>query len=101
MAAIADVEGIGAAYATTLAGAGVTTTTILALELSPLEEHGEASSSIQLADVLGSVLGIAGATAAFAAAHDPGQDNALFGAIFLGLALVAVIVAPAGQRIRT
>ncbi|MBM6399082.1 MFS transporter [Phycicoccus sonneratiae] len=82
-------------------GAGVTTTTILALELSPLEEHGEASSSIQLADVLGSVLGIAGATAAFAAAHDPGQDNALFGAIFLGLALVAAVVVPAGQRIRT
>lgn len=82
-------------------GGGVTTTTILALELSPVEEHGEASSSIQLADVLGSVLGIAGATAAFAAAHDPGQDNALFGAIFLGLALVAAVVVPAGQRIRT
>ncbi len=82
-------------------GAGVTTTTVLALELSPVEEHGEASSSIQLADVLGSVLGIAGATAAFAAAHDPGQDNALFGAIFLGLALVAAVVIPAGQRIRT
>jgi MFS family permease len=82
-------------------GTGVTTTTVLALELSPVEEHGEASSSIQLADVLGSVLGIAGATAAFAAAHDPGQDNALFGAIFVGLALVAAVVVPAGQRIRT
>ncbi|MGG5260912.1 MFS transporter [Phycicoccus avicenniae] len=82
-------------------GAGVTTTTIVALELSPLEAHGEASSSLQLADVLGSVLGIAGATAAFAAAHDPGEDNALFGAIFLGLAVIAAVVVPAGQRIRT
>ncbi|HMM93878.1 MFS transporter [Phycicoccus sp.] len=82
-------------------GTGVTTTTILALELSPLEAHGEASSSIQLADVLGSVLGIAGVTAAFAAAHVPGQDNPLFGAIFLALAVVAVVVVPAGQRIRT
>lgn len=82
-------------------GTGVTTTTILALELSPVEAHGETSSSIQLSDVLGSVLGIAGATAAFAAAHDPGEDNALFGAIFLGLAVVAAVVYPTGQRIRT
>ena len=82
-------------------GLGVTTTTVLALELSPVEEHGEASSSLQLADVLGSVLGIAAATAVFAARHVPGEDAALFGAIFLGLAVVAAIGIPAGQRIRT
>ena len=82
-------------------GLGVTTTTVLALELSPVEEHGEASSSLQLADVLGSVLGIAAATALFAARHVPGQDGALFGAIFLGLAVVAALAVPAGQRIRT
>ena len=82
-------------------GLGVTTTTVLALELSPVEEHGDASSSLQLADVLGSVLGIAAATAVFAARHVPGQDDALFGAIFLGLALVAAVAVPAGQRIRT
>ena len=81
-------------------GLGVTTTTVLALELSPVEEHGEASSSLQLADVLGSVIGIAAATAVFAARHVPGQDDALFGAIFLGLALVAAVAIPAGQRIR-
>jgi MFS family permease len=82
-------------------GLGVTTTTVLALELSPVEEHGEASSSLQLADVLGSVLGIAAATAVFAARHVPGQDDALFGAIFLGLAVVAAVAVPTGQRIRT
>jgi len=82
-------------------GLGVTTTTVLALELTPLEDHGEASSSLQLADVLGSVMGIAAATAVFAARHDPGQDEALFGAIFLGLALVAAVAVPAGQRIRS
>lgn len=82
-------------------GAGVTTTTVLGLELAPLEDHGETASALQLADVLGSVLGIAGATAAFAAVHVPHQDNPLFGAIFLGLALVATLVLPAGQRIRT
>ncbi len=81
-------------------GVGVTTTTVLALELSPVAEHGEASSSLQLADVLGSVLGIAAATALFAARHVPGQDDALFGTIFLGLAAVAAVGIPAGQRIR-
>lgn len=82
-------------------GLGVTTTTIVALELAPVHDHGETSSALQLADVLGSVLGIAGATAVFAAGHVPKQDNPLFGAIFLGLALVAAVVVPAGQRIRT
>lgn len=80
-------------------GTGVTTTTILALELTPLEEHGEASSALQLADVLGSVLGIAGATAVFAALHVPREDNPLFGQIFLGLAVVAALVVLAGRRI--
>lgn len=82
-------------------GAGVTTTTIVGLELSTVDDHGETSSALQLADVLGSVLGIAAVTATFAAIHDPGRDNPLFGIIFLGLALVAVVVVPAGQRIRT
>lgn len=80
-------------------GLGVTTTTVLALELSPMERHGEASSALQLSDVLGSVLGIAGATAAFAALHEPDHDNPLFGQIFLGLALVALLAVPAGRRI--
>ena len=52
------------------------------------------SSSLQLADVLGSVLGVAAATAVFAAWHVPGQDDALFGAIFLGLAVVAAVASP-------
>ncbi|WP_392545052.1 MFS transporter [Oryzobacter telluris] len=82
-------------------GLGVTTTTVLALELSPMEDHGSASSSLQLADVLGSVIGIAAATAVFAAKHVPGQDDGLFGVIFIGLAVIAAIGIPAGQRIRT
>lgn len=82
-------------------GLGVTTTTVVALELSPLEDHGEASSALQLSDVLGSVIGIAAATAVFAAQHVPGQDDALFGAMFAGMALVAAVAVAAGQRIRT
>lgn len=60
-------------------GLGVTTTTVLALELSSVADHGETSSALQLSDVLGSVLGIALATALFAAHHVPKQDNPLFG----------------------
>ena len=49
--------------------------------------------------ILTLTLGIAAATAVFAARHVPGQDEALFGAIFFGLALVAAVAVPAGQRI--
>ncbi len=82
-------------------GLGVTTTTVLALELSPVADHGEVSSALQLSDVLGGVLGVAAATALFSARHDPGRDAALFGVIFLVLAAVAAVAVPAGQRIRT
>jgi MFS family permease len=82
-------------------GIGVTTTTILALSLVSEEEHGETSSGIQIADVLGSVLGIAAATGAFAIWHSPQNDRWLFATIFLVLAAVAALVVPAAQRIRT
>ena len=98
-----DVPGWASVLALLLAGlamgVGVTTTTILALELSPVEQHGEASSALQLSDVLGSVVGVAAATALFAAFHEPNHDNALFGQIFLGLAVTAAVALPAGQRI--
>lgn len=82
-------------------GLGVTSTTVLALELSPVEEHGETSSSLQLADVLGSVLGIAAVTAAFAALHvAPGKDAHVYAVLFAALAVVAALAVPAGQRIR-
>lgn len=82
-------------------GLGVTTTSVLALELSPVEEHGESSSALLLSDVLGSVLGIAVASAIFAAHHIPGRDNALFGAIFALLAVIAATAFASGQRIST
>ncbi len=82
-------------------GLGVTTTTVLALELSPVAEHGETSSALQLSDVLGGVLGVAAATALFAALHVPGDDAGLFGMIFFGLAVVGLVAVPAGQRIST
>ena len=81
-------------------GFGVTSTTVLALELSPLEEHGPVSSSLQLADVLGSVVGIAGANAVFAALHvAAGRDGRLYGLIFSGLAACSLLATVAGRRV--
>lgn len=82
-------------------GLGVTTTTVLALELSSVADHGETSSALQLSDVLGSVLGIALATALFAAHHVPKQDNWLFGVIFAVMAAIAALVVLSGQRSST
>lgn len=82
-------------------GLGVTTTTVMALELSPVEDHGENSRPSRPADVLGSVVGIALATAIFAAHHVPRHDNGLFGVIFLVMGLIGALAVPAGQRINT
>lgn len=82
-------------------GLGATTTTVLALELSPVEDHGESSSALQISDVLGSVLGIATVTAIFSAHHVPGRDNHLFGVIFAVTAGAAALAILSGQRIRT
>ena len=83
-------------------GCATASMSVLTLSLAPAEEHGAASSSLQLADVLGSVLGIAGATAVFAALHSPsGSDAPVYTLIWASLAAVAALVVPAGLRIRT
>lgn len=82
-------------------GLGVTSTTVLALEMVTDEDHGETSSALQIADVLGSVLGIAAATAAFAIWHHRGHDVALFASMFAALSATTALVIAAGQRIRT
>ncbi len=58
------------------------------------------SSSIQLSDVLAACSASPGDRRLRRGAR-PREDNALFGAIFLGLAVVAAVVYPTGQRIRT
>ena len=83
-------------------GLGTASLSVLALTLTPAADHGAASSSLQLADVLGSVLGIAAAGAVFAALHTrAGQDAPVYVAMWLGLACVASLAVAAGQRIRT
>jgi MFS family permease len=78
-------------------GLGSTTLSVLVLDLAPVAEHGRASASLQLADVLGSVLGIASATAVFAALHE--QDGVgVYVTIFAGLSGVAALAMLSGTR---
>jgi MFS family permease len=81
-------------------GLAVASQAVLVLEHSPKEDHGIASSGLMLADVLGSVVGIAVAGAVFAALHERASSDApVLGAIWAGLALVASLVVVAGRRI--
>lgn len=83
-------------------GLGTASLSVLSLTLTPAADHGSASSSLQLADVLGSVLGIAAAGAVFAALHTAaGQDLHVYVTMWSGLAVVAALVVVAGLRIRT
>ncbi|MGV1008143.1 MAG: MFS transporter [Dermatophilaceae bacterium] len=68
-------------------GIGSTTLSVLVLDLSPVEEHGRAAAGLQLADVLGSVVGIAVATTAYALLAGP---NGRLGYVVMWSLLAAV-----------
>jgi MFS family permease len=92
--------------ATALAGLGMglamSSTSVLSLDLSPVRDHGRISSSLQVSDVLGSVMGISAAGAVFAALHNPyGSDIHVYELIWLSMAALAALVMVSGQRIRT
>ena len=83
-------------------GLAMSSTSVLSLALSPVSDHGNAASSLQLSDVLGSVMGISGAGAVFAALHNPnGSDTGVFELIWVSLAAIAALVMVGGQRTRT
>ena len=83
-------------------GLGTASLSVLSLMLTAPADHGSTSSSLQLADVLGSVLGIAAAGAVFAALHTTaGQDVPVYVAMWLGLSAVSALVVVAGRRIHT
>ncbi|QGN56880.1 MFS transporter [Nostocoides sp. HKS02] len=83
-------------------GLGTASLSVLSLVLTPAADHGSTSSSLQVADVLGSVLGIAAAGAVFAALHTAaGHDIPVYVGMWLALSAVAALVVLAGQRIRT
>ena len=83
-------------------GLGMTTTSVLILELSPVAEQGRNSAALQVSDALGGVLGIGLAGAVFAAMHDPtGDDRPVFAGIWFGLAVIAALGAVVGSRTAT
>ena len=83
-------------------GLGTASLSVLALSLTRPADHGSASSSLQLSDVLGSVVGIAATGAVFAALHTrAGEDVPAFVAMWIGTAAVATLVVVAGRRIRS
>jgi MFS family permease len=89
--------------ATALSGLGMglamSSTSVLSLALSPVSDHGRTSSSLQVSDVLGSVVGISAAGAVFAAMHNPlGSDIRAFELIWVSLAAVAALVIFSGRR---
>lgn len=82
-------------------GLGTASLSVLSLALTSPADHGSTSSSLQLADVLGSVVGIATTGAAFAALHTAaGRDVPVFVGMWLALAAVAALISLAGHRIR-
>ncbi len=83
-------------------GMALSSTSVLVLGLSAPGRHGSNSASLQVSDALGSVIGVGAAGAVFAAGHSAaGQDASLFAGMWLGLALVGLLAAVVGSRVRT
>jgi MFS family permease len=82
-------------------GIAVTSTSVLALELARRGGHAAASASLQVADVLGSVIGIAAATGAYTLGTSGGVGAATTFALVWALAVtLAALCLPAAYRIR-
>lgn len=79
-------------------GVGSTSLSVILLDIVPMAEHSSASASLQLSDVLGSVIGIAAASAIFATLHTPGGDRHTYIVIWSVLAAVAALVVVSGRR---
>lgn len=73
-------------------GLAMASTSVLVLRLSATGQQGRNSAALQIGDGFGSVLGIGGAGAVFAALHDPaGSDAAVFRLIWLALGVVGLL----------
>lgn len=89
--------------ATLVAGLGMglasSSSSVLTLALAPRSKHSSASSSLQLCDVLGSMLGLAATGALFAtlAGGDASQPG-VFAAMWLLTAAIAALALLAGSR---
>ncbi|MDQ1628522.1 MAG: hypothetical protein QOI54_2266 [Actinomycetota bacterium] len=82
-------------------GLGLTSLSVLVLELSPVEQQGANAAALQVSDALGSIVLIGVAGAIFAGLHTAGGDNAgVFLLIFTVMAAVAVGGAVLAPRAR-
>lgn len=80
-------------------GLAATSTSVLALELAPPGGHAAASSSLQVADVLGSVMGIAVGTGAYALGTARTLGQSVTFALVWGIAVaLAVVCLPTAYR---
>jgi NAD/NADP transhydrogenase alpha subunit len=77
-------------------GLGITSLSVLVLELSPVEEQGANAAALQVSDAFGSIVLIGAAGAIFAGLHTAGQDNS---GVFLLIFGVTTLVAVAGAVI--
>src|SRR4029077_13880879 len=79
-------------------GLGITSLSVLVLELSPPAEQGAHARALQVSDAFGSIVLIGLAGAIFAGLHEPGRDNAhVFLVIYLmtaAFAALGAVVAP-------
>jgi hypothetical protein len=76
------------------------TVSVLTLELSPVAEQGANSAALQVTDVIGSVLGIAGGASIIAAMPSARFDTSVL-LVDLTLAIVAFGGALASRRVAT
>jgi len=82
-------------------GLGITSLSVLLLELSPIEDQGANAAAMQVSDAFGSIVLIGAAGAIFAGLHTAGQDNSgVFLLIFGVSTLVAVAGAVISPRVR-
>jgi MFS family permease len=82
-------------------GLGITSLSVLLLELSPIEDQGTNAAAMQVSDAFGSIVLIGAAGAIFAGLHTAGQDNSgVFLLIFGVSTLVAVTGAVISPRVR-
>ena len=83
-------------------GVSMASISVLLLRFSETGEEGRNSAALQISDALGSVIGIGGAAAVFAALHHPaGSDAAVFRLIWIPLGVIAALTFPVALRARS
>jgi MFS family permease len=81
-------------------GLAMSSTSVVVLGLSSVQEQGFNSAALQLSDALGSIVMVGLGGAIFAALHGPGSNTGVFLAIYAVMALVASVGFVLAPRVR-